>query len=118
MTNQFGNTVTALNNDGTLEGNFAPAGSNFNRPLGVAVDSPGHVWVANSNGKSVTALNNDGTLKGDFPSAGSNFNRPLGVAIDSSGYVWVTNSGGHSVTQLVGAAAPVKTPFIGPPQLP
>ena len=60
MTNEFGNTVTALNNDGTLKGNFAPAGSNFNRPLGVAVDSPGHVWVANSNGKSVTALTTTG----------------------------------------------------------
>jgi sugar lactone lactonase YvrE len=118
VANGDGKSVTALNNDGTLKGNFAPAGSNFNRPEYMAVDSSGRVWVANGIGNTVTALNNDGTLKGNFAPAGSNFNRPLGVAIDSSGHVWVTNSGGHSVTELVGAAAPVKTPFIGPPQLP
>jgi hypothetical protein len=40
------------------------------------------------------------------------------VAIDSSGNVWVTNETGDSVTELIGVAAPVKTPLIGPPQLP
>jgi hypothetical protein len=30
----------------------------------------------------------------------------------------VTNGEGTTVTELVGAAAPVKTPLIGPPQLP
>jgi hypothetical protein len=46
------------------------------------------------------------------------------VAIDSSGNVWVPNIAGNvllpgvGVTELVGVAAPVQTPFIGPPQLP
>jgi len=118
VTNTTGNTVTALNNDGTLFGNFAPAGSNFDLPLGLAIDGSGRVWVANFNNNTVTALNNSGTLFGNFAPAGSNFSGPSFVAIDSSGDVLVTNASGNSLTELVGAADPVKTPFIGPPQLP
>jgi DNA-binding beta-propeller fold protein YncE len=84
----------------------------------VAIDSSGHVWVANAGGGTVTALNNDGTLFGNFAPSGSNFSEPWKLAIDSSGNVWVTNYGGGTVTELVGAAGPVQTPFIGPPQLP
>ncbi len=40
------------------------------------------------------------------------------VPIDSVGHVWVTNLNSDTVIELVGAAVPVKTPFIGPPQLP
>jgi len=40
------------------------------------------------------------------------------VAIDSSGNAWAPNYRGNTITELVGIAAPVKTPFIGPPQLP
>ena len=82
MTNEFG-TVTALNNDGTLYGNFAPSGSNFVEPFGVAIDSSGHVWVTNSGGNNVTALNNDGTLFGNFGPSGSGISAPFDVAIDS-----------------------------------
>ena len=85
------NTVTALNNDGTLDGNFLPAGSNFNGTARMAIDNSDHVWVTNISGNSVTALNSDGTLLGNFAPAGSFFNQPYGVAIDGSGHVWVTN---------------------------
>lgn len=117
VTNVGNNTVTALNNDGTLFGSFAPPGSNFNFPNWLAIDSRGRAWIANAEGV-LTALNNDGTLFGNFAPPGSNFNGPFGVAIDSSGNVWVTNYGNNTVTELVGVAGPVKTPFIGPPQLP
>ena len=118
VTNTAGNTVTAINNDGSLFGNFAPTGSNFNLPTGVAIDSSGRVWVTNNGGDTVTALNNGGTLFANFAPPGSNFSGPNFVAIDSAGNVWVTNGTGNSVTALIGAAAPVKTPLIGPPQLP
>jgi streptogramin lyase len=118
VTNNAGNTVTALNNAGTLFGNLAPTGSMFNQPIGEAIDSSGRVWVTNANGNSVTALNNTGILFGNFAPPGANFNMPNAVAIDSSGNVWVTNKGGATITELIGAAAPVKTPLIGTPQLP
>ena len=47
MTNFGGNTVTALDNAGTLFGNFAPVGSNFDSPFEVGIDGSGHVWVTN-----------------------------------------------------------------------
>ena len=52
--------------------------------------------------------------------------RNTGVAIDPSGNVWLANNwkkvpiqgnpGGNSIVAMVGAAAPVQTPVIGPPQ--
>ena len=48
----------------------------------------------------------------------SDFSAPQGIAIDASGNVWVANSGGQSnatagsITQLVGVAAPIKTPAV------
>jgi hypothetical protein len=52
--------------------------------------------------------------------------RNTGVSIDPSGNVWLANNwtldievinpGGNSIAVLIGAAAPIKTPLIGPPQ--
>ena len=96
VSNEGGNTVTALNNAGTLFGNFAPSGSNFNGPIGVAIDGAGLVWVTNNLGNTVTALNNAGTLFGNFAPTGSMFDTPFDVAIDGSGHVWVTNNAGNT----------------------
>src|SRR6202023_3735790 len=93
-------TVGENSSAGTLFGNFAPAGSFFNQPNGVAIDGSGHVWVSNQAGNTVTALNNTGTLFGNFAPSGSNFNGPFGVAIDGAGVVWVTNNAGNAVTAL------------------
>ncbi len=107
VTNLGGDTVTALNNDGTLDGNFAPSGSNFDEPNGVAIDSSNHVWVTNPAGGpgdagTVTALFGNGTLDGNFafaPPSGSSVNEPFGVAIASTG-VWMANQGNNTVTEL------------------
>ena len=93
----FSPALASAPNDWSMPLNFAPAGANFNEPLGLAIDSSGRVWITNSSGNTVTALNNDGTLFGNFNNtntSGANFNSPVGVAIDSSGRVWVTNDGG------------------------
>jgi hypothetical protein len=52
--------------------------------------------------------------------------RNTGIAIDPSGNVWLVNNwkdvplinnpGGNSIVVLIGAAAPVRTPVIGPPR--
>ncbi|HYA95801.1 MAG TPA: hypothetical protein VEC95_05975, partial [Terriglobales bacterium] len=44
--------------------------------------------------------------------------QPYGLTIDSSGSIWVSNFGNSTLTQFIGAAAPVKTPLVGPPQQP
>src|SRR5208282_5133398 len=96
----FSPSLASAPNDWSMPLNFAPAGSNFIAPTGVAIDSSGHVWVTNYTGDTVTALNNDGTLLGNFAPAGSNFTAPTGVAIDSSGNVWAANTGANTVTAL------------------
>src|SRR5208283_3635012 len=96
----FSPSLASAPNDWSMPLNFAPAGSNFSNPYGAAIDSSGHVWVANEKGGTVTALNSDGTLLGNFAPAGSNFIAPTGVAIDSSGNVWAANTGANTVTAL------------------
>ena len=59
VTNSKGDSVTALNGNGTLFGNFAPAGSNFSARYNLAIDGSDHVWVTNTYVSSVTALNKD-----------------------------------------------------------
>ena len=79
----FSPALASAPNDWSMPLNFAPTGSNFDHPFGVAIDNSGHVWVVNDIGNPVTALNNDGSLDGNFAPKGSNFDHPFGVAIDS-----------------------------------
>jgi DNA-binding beta-propeller fold protein YncE len=68
---------------------------------------------------TVSEFNSSGTAispSGGFQ--GGSMNDPIGIAIDASGNVWVSNDFDASITQLIGAAAPVKTPLIGLPTLP
>jgi len=90
---------------------------------GIAIDSAGNVWVANQdpNGNNgVVELTNSGTQVGDFISAGGAFANANGadnVALDASGNVWVAGDSNY-VIEVVGAAAPVKTPVIEQPTKP
>jgi streptogramin lyase len=72
----------------------------FNYPIGVAVDLPGNVWIANWGGDSVVKLNPFGRFVGNFRPHGSHLNGPYDLAISAAGDAWVTNSGGNSVTEL------------------
>jgi hypothetical protein len=50
--------------------------------------------------------------------ADANLREPYSIALDASGNVWVSNFGSSTITQILGAAMPVKTPLVGPPQVP
>jgi sugar lactone lactonase YvrE len=110
--------VFAGNLSGTV--NVAPlatiVGGNtgLNNPLGIALDSSGQIYIANStaNGVSVFAANPSGTLN-ETPVAtiaGSNttLTAPAGLGLDSTGKVYVANgSGDNAIT--VYAASPSGT---------
>jgi sugar lactone lactonase YvrE len=90
---------------------------------GIAIDSSGNVWVANQdpNGNNgVVELTNSGTQVGDYISVGGAFANANGadnVALDAAGNVWVAGDSNH-VIEVIGAAAPVKTPVIEQPKKP
>ncbi|MCL5879072.1 MAG: hypothetical protein M1428_04670 [Deltaproteobacteria bacterium] len=66
------------------------------RPLGIAIDESGNIWVTNYNSNTVTKLSPIGIALGTYKT-GKN---PVGIAIDASGNVWVANNGSNSVTKL------------------
>lgn len=113
-------------------------GGGLTIPWGIAVDGNDNVWVANFGKQRVshfcgvpTKSCRPGAKAGDPISPGGRgyffdgFVRLTSVQIDPAGNVWVTNNwelvplqtnpGGKEMVVLVGAAAPLKTPLIGPP---
>jgi len=116
-----------LNNNGsttvTSSGYYSVGG--LDHPNGIAIDGAGHVWVTNYQGNTLTELiGSYSASQGDAISPAQGFGEnadlssPFGVAVDSSGNVWVSNYGASTITQFLGAATPVKTPLVGPPQVP
>jgi hypothetical protein len=122
VTNYYGDNVSRISNAGTVTSYSA---ASINHPQGIAVDSAGAVWVANLFGAPLTQLagSNFATPGSSLsPTAGwgsdTDIVEPYSIAIDASGNLWVTGFGDDSLTQFVGLAAPVKTPRLGPPQVP
>ena len=59
--------------------------SNLACPVGIAVDTAGHVLVINYNPGSLSILNSDGK----FVHSLRGFDYPYGVAISSEGCLWI-----------------------------
>jgi sugar lactone lactonase YvrE len=86
----------------------------FNQPAGIAVDSAGNVYVAdtlNSTIRKVTPAGVVTTLAGRAGSSGNadgtrnlaQFNRPYGVAVDSAGNVYVADSANDTIRKVTPA---------------
>ena len=76
------------------------SGNGLNQPYGVAIDSAGNVWVANSGANSVLEFNGAGTLLTTIGGSGI-FNGPQGVTVDPSGNVWVSDSNNVTNNRLL-----------------
>jgi sugar lactone lactonase YvrE len=66
----------------------------FARPGGLAVDSDGNLYVADTLNDRVEIFDGDGTFIRTFGKAGDGpgyFSRPKGVAIDSDDHIWVVD---------------------------
>jgi streptogramin lyase len=129
--------VTWLGPDGQVKGQFrAPS---IEGPWGIAIDGDDNVWVGSFPGQKVTLLCGrivancpPGTTTGEQISprrqgfSNGGLQHITAVQVDQSGNVWAANNwekirptvGGDGLVQFIGAAPPVKTPMIGPPQRP
>jgi DNA-binding beta-propeller fold protein YncE len=64
-------------------------------PRGIAVDSKGHVYVADTGNKRIVIFDADGKYISEFGTAGldpGQFDEPVGVAIGADGTVYVTDT--------------------------
>jgi hypothetical protein len=113
-------------------------GGGISAPIWIAIDGAGNVWVYDLAGVptcggftnfDISELDPNGnpiSPQVGYPIAphacgGSEpytESPPDGLSIDPSGNIWLANVGNDALLEIVGAAAPVKTPLIGPAQSP
>jgi RHS repeat-associated protein len=103
-------TVTTLAGDGTpgLQ-NGSGVQARFNAPQGIAVDSDGNVYVADTGNAAVrkidaagtvTTLAGDGSV-GSNDSPGARFDGLVGIAVEGQNiYVYLADSGNHRIRRL------------------
>jgi len=76
----------------------------FGYPTGVAVDSSGHVYVADEWNNRVQVFDSSGayltTIGGAWGALSGQFRDPTDVALDTAGSVYVTDTGNHRVQKF------------------
>jgi outer membrane protein assembly factor BamB len=106
-------TVTTLAGLSGVTGSSDGEGSGalFNRPTGLAIDSAGNVYVAdtgNSAIRRVTPAGSVSTFAGlpsiagmqDGTAFGAYFNQPQAIAFDSAGNLWVADTGNSALRRI------------------
>jgi predicted membrane-bound mannosyltransferase/DNA-binding beta-propeller fold protein YncE len=78
--------------------------SSFWGPRGIAVDSQGHVFVADTGNKRIVVFDDDGNYITEFGTAGfdpGQFDEPVGVAVAGDGTVFVTDTWNQRVQSFI-----------------
>jgi len=89
----------------------AGAAARFNRPDGLAVDSVGNVYVADSGNHTIRRITQAGvvtTFAGtpevsgnrDASGTAASFNAPVGLAFDAMGHLYVADSGNYTIRKI------------------
>jgi sugar lactone lactonase YvrE len=125
VANYFGSSVSEVSSSGAVLLN-GQTGGGVDHPEAVAIDGAGRVWVSNFHTGSISEFAGSKASSPGVPlspatglGTDAQLGSPFALAIDASGNLWVSNSNGaNTVTVFVGLATPVKTPLLGPPQLP
>jgi sugar lactone lactonase YvrE len=121
-----GGTVTTLAGGfvidawGNYVGGYADgteSAARFSNPSGLAVDSSGNIYVADTSNHMIRKISSAGvvtTLAGSFTStpqgriggsadgtgSGARFNQPSGVAVDRAGNVFVADTGNNTIRRI------------------
>ncbi len=111
-----GNVTTLAGVAGVSGSNDGTAGAQFNHPTGVAVDTAGNVFVADTNNnevRKVTAAGAVTTLAGlagttgsaDGSGSAARFNGPSGIVADAAGNLYVADTLNHTIRKITPGGA-------------
>jgi len=101
-----GNVVKKFNSSGVFQfafGATVSAGGQFQLAAGIAIDSSGNIYVADSIAGVVRKFSSTGTSIGTIGSSGSGdgqFSGPVGIAIDSANNLYVADSGNNRIQKF------------------
>jgi len=112
------NSVAILNPNGTPAPGSPVTTGGIKAPMGLASDSRGYVWVANSQvvdppcpppvnpalsgGGTLTLLGLDGRPVRELPFKGGGLRMPWGITVDGDDNVWVGNFSGQRLSKFCG----------------
>jgi sugar lactone lactonase YvrE len=104
-------TIAGNGIDSLANGNGTAAAFNF--PAGIAIDSKGNFYVADTGNDLIRLITSSGvvsTIAGGGPigvtngtGAAASFNSPVGVAVDASGNIYVADAGNNLVREITPA---------------
>ena len=78
-------------------------GGKLNAPQGIAVDSSGNIYVADTSNNRIQKLNSSGNYLsglGSYGSGNGQFNNPQGVTLDSSGNIYVADTNNRRIQKF------------------
>jgi sugar lactone lactonase YvrE len=103
-------TSTLAGSDTAGASDATGANASFNRPVGLAVDSHGNVFVADEGNNLVRRITPTGAVSTwagsgsvgavDASGAGASFSAPRGLAVDASGNVIVADTGNNKIRRI------------------
>ncbi len=115
-------TTVAGNGSSTFSGDGGPAISAGVDPAGVAVDSAGNVYIADSSNQRVRKIaaatgvittvagnGSDGFAGDGGPATSASLSYPSDVALDAAGNLYVADSGNHRIRKVVPVTGVITT---------
>lgn len=119
VTGTVTHNVAVLRRDGSPTQASPISGGGLSHPMGIAADSRGNMWVANSGVidlpcpdqpqgvpqgvGSISLLGPDGQPLSASSFTGGGLTIPWGIAVDGNDNVWVSNFAGRRISQFCGA---------------
>jgi uncharacterized repeat protein (TIGR03803 family) len=75
-------------------------GGGFSSPAGVALDSSGNIYVADTANSAVKEIPSGCTASSCVITLGGGFNQPSGIAVDSSGTIYVADTQNSAIKKM------------------